>query len=627
MPFILAATGTEARVETIQTNLDFVWVMIAAALVFLMQGGFMCLESGFCRAKNSINVAIKNLSDLLISVAMFWLFGFAIMFGGSYYGFFGTTHFVPDFRDQPWVAAFFIFQAAFCGTAATIDSGAIAERTRFMVYLAVSAVVSGLIYPVFGHWAWGSFLTGESQGWLEAIGFLDFAGSTVVHSLGGWVSLAGVIMVGPRIGRFDRDGSSNPIPPHSLLFVYLGTFLLLFGWFGFNCGSTLSASTDIAGIAANTALSACFGGISCAAMGMLYGAGLPTAEDIANGVLGGLVGITAGCAFVSAGGAVLIGLIAGLLVWSWSRLIDQVFRLDDVVGAIGVHGVCGAWGTVAVALFMSESHFGAGMGRLDHLAVQTIGVVSCFIWAFGATYAVFWLLKQVAPLRVSAEEEAIGLNVAEHGARSSILELATAMIRASHANDYSQTNKVPVETGTEVGDLAVCYNRLLDSIHAERTKLDHAAKQEHRIAVGLQDSLRRLADEGGASVQQSLRAMEEIREYSGKMNHSLHSVTSIAEQTSLLALNASIEAARAGTYGKGFGVVADEVRQLAGQSNNAAREVASMIQETTSRIERGWQSTEQASRVLQDIITTGQRSADELLRHSETGGKAADRDF
>ena len=409
-------TDILSRAEATQTHLDFVWVMIAAAMVFLMQGGFMCLESGLCRAKNSINVAIKNMGDLLVSTSLFWLFGFGLMFGSSYNGMFGTTDFAVDFGGEAWIAAFFVFQAVFCGTAATIDSGAVAERTRFESYLVVSALVSGLIYPVFGHWAWGSFLHGEEQGWLEAMGFIDFAGSSVVHSVGGWVALAGVIMIGPRIGKFDKDGNPRKIPPHSLLFVYLGAFILFFGWFGFNCGSTLAASADIAGIAVNTLLAGCFGGLGGAISSWAGCKGRPEAEDIVNGVLGGLVGITAGCACVTTFGAVVIGMSSGVLVWWSVRVVERVFKLDDVASAVSVHGVCGTWGTIALAIFMRSDSLATGTTRLEQIGIQAIGAGACFVWAFGCAWAAMSVVKTFMKLRVSPEDEQVGLNVAEHGA-------------------------------------------------------------------------------------------------------------------------------------------------------------------------------------------------------------------
>lgn len=605
-------TDLVARSQTTQTHLDYIWVLVCACLVFLMQGGFMCLESGLCRAKNSINVAIKNLGDLLVSVSLFWLFGFGLMFGVSHSGLFGTTDFLADFGDEPWMAIFFLFQAVFCGTAATIDSGAVAERTRFEAYLLISAIVSGLIYPLFGHWAWGSFLHGESQGWLEAMGFIDFAGSTVVHSVGGWVALAGVILIGARLEKFDPQGNPRKIQPHSLLFVYLGTFLLFFGWFGFNCGSTLAANKDIAGIAVNTLLAACFGGVGSSVLSWIAHGGRPAAEDIANGVLAGLVGITAGCASVTTLGAVLIGLTSGLLVFYSARFVERTLRLDDVASAISVHGVCGAWGTMALSFFLRPEAAAEGVSMWQQLGVQSLGAFTCFVWAFGCAFVALSILKQFVPLRVSEKDERLGLNIAEHGATSTVLELAQAMNHATAQGDYSDRSRAPVENGTEIGDLASCYNQMLTAIQQDRNEIEVSRERGHRVASQLSQNLNRLASEGGAAMQDSLTRMQQMKSISRRMNDSLKSVSKISQQTHLLALNASIEAARAGAHGKGFAVVADEVRSLASQSSDAAGEVRNMIQQTTSGIDETYEATDRASRVLSEIIAAGETTAQEL---------------
>ena len=368
LPVFLAGAqenGTEilkdydSRIELIKTNLDYVWVILSAMLVFFMQAGFMALESGMARSKNSINVAIKNLTDFVLGVIGFWIIGFGLMFGKSWHGIVGISDFLITV-ENPWTAAFFMFQAVFVGTAATIDSGAVCERAKLKQYVLLSFLISVFIYPVFGHWAWGSFLHGTDPssggaGWLEARGFKDFAGSSVVHSVGAWMALAGVIIVGPRIGKFEIDKvtgkkiKANKIAPGDMRFIFLGTFILFFAWFGFNCGSTLTANSDIALIALNTTLSACFGCISASILSWIFHPRKKIeGEMIANGVLAGLVGITAGCAYVGTTGACLIGLIAGVIVFLGSHFIEKVLKLDDVVGAIPVHGFCGAWGTLAV---------------------------------------------------------------------------------------------------------------------------------------------------------------------------------------------------------------------------------------------------------------------------------------
>ena len=348
---------------------DYVWTIVAAILVFWMQAGFSLVEAGFTRAKNTVNILMKNLMDFSVGSLIFWAFGFGLMFGVSN-GWFGTSNFfMRGHEDNTWAYAFLLFQTVFAATAATIVSGAMAERTRFQAYVVCSVVITGLIYPIFGSWAWGGLFDGG--GWLEApeggllhsLGlppFIDFAGSTVVHSVGGWAALAGALVLGPRLGKFGKGGAIQPIPGHSMPLAALGVFILWMGWFGFNAGSTTGATGGgsepfggagkaLAVIAVNTNLSACAG----AATAMLFSwrsAGKPDIGMVLNGVLGGLVAITAPCATVTPSSAVVIGAVAGTLVVVFVALIERL-RIDDPVGAVSVHGICGVWGTMSAAVF------------------------------------------------------------------------------------------------------------------------------------------------------------------------------------------------------------------------------------------------------------------------------------
>ncbi|MEM7557700.1 MAG: ammonium transporter, partial [Planctomycetota bacterium] len=634
-----AASATEAASQ-IQTNLDYVWILIATALVFMMQAGFMCLESGMCRAKNSINVAVKNMADFVLSVSVYWLWGFGIMFGASYMGLFGTSDFLVSVGDDPWLPVFFVFQAVFCGTAATIDSGALAERTSFKAYLAISFVISVLVYPVFGHWAWGSFYNGETQGWLESLGFIDFAGSTVVHSLGGWIALAGLIAVGPRTGKFDQHGHPRRIQPHSLIMVYLGTFILCFGWLGFNCGSTLAATTDIAGIAMNTILAACFGALSAAIVSWFGPTKRPEPDLIANGLLGGLVGVTAGCACVSTFGAAMIGLTSGALVLFAMRFIEETLKLDDVVGAVAVHGVAGAWGTLCVAFFILPQHLPEGVTWIGQLGTQSIGVGVCFLWSFGCGYLVLNIVKIFTPLRVTEEEEAVGLNVAEHGATSSVIDLANAMHKATTNSDYSDSNKVEAEFGTEIGDLARSYNDMVDSIQRDKLQLTAAAAEQQKLTQEmsasygqLEDAERKIlankealrveaeraacestsiASEGEETIRRSMESIQEIEKSTSEIEGALNLVSNISEQTNMLALNASIEAARAGSAGKGFAVVADEVRNLASETRSAASHIGDLMKNTENLVREGTKHGQETAQVFDRIIESNNRNAERI---------------
>jgi Amt family ammonium transporter len=400
-------TNKEA-IELVQTHANFMWTLIAAALVFFMQAGFALVETGFTRAKNAINIMMKNLMDFCVGSIVFWAVGFGLMFGVSSTGWFGTTgFFLNDFTPggDPWVLAFWMFQVVFAATAATIVSGAMAERTKFISYLIYSAFISAIIYPIFGSWAWGGLFHGG--GWLEKLGFIDFAGSTVVHSVGGWAALAGAIVLGPRLGKYGKDGSIKPIMGHSMTLATLGVFILWIGWFGFNPGSTNVADKSIALIFVTTNLAACAG--ACTALFTSWiKFGKPEVGMTLNGALAGLVAITAGCANVTPGSAIVIGGIAGILV-VLAVLFFEHIRIDDPVGAVSVHAVNGAWGTLAAGLFNMTGT------SLTMVGVQLLGIVTCFLWTFPLAFGLFKLLDKTVGLRVSPEEELEGLDLAEHG--------------------------------------------------------------------------------------------------------------------------------------------------------------------------------------------------------------------
>jgi Amt family ammonium transporter len=385
-----------------------VWTLIAAALVFFMQAGFALVECGFTRAKNAINIMMKNLMDFSMGSIAFWAVGFGIMFGATNTGWFGTSgFFLSDFKvgGDPWVLAFWMFQVVFCATAATIVSGAMAERTKFIGYLMYSIVISALIYPVFGSWAWGSLFNGN--GWLEGLGFIDFAGSTVVHSVGGWAALAGAIVLGPRTGKYAKDGSIKPILGHNIPLAALGVFILWIGWFGFNPGSTTAANKDIAMIFVNTNLAAAAGAIFAMFISWIK-FGKPEISMSLNGALAGLVAITSPCATVTPMSSIIIGAAAGVIVVLSVLFFDRI-RVDDPVGAISVHGVCGAWGTLAAGIF----NIGGTSGKI--IGVQLLGIGACFVWTFGTAFIMFKLIEKTIGLRVSAEEELEGLDFFEHG--------------------------------------------------------------------------------------------------------------------------------------------------------------------------------------------------------------------
>ena len=411
-----------ALVESLETNLNIVWTCVAAFLVFFMQAGFAMVEAGFTRAKNAVNIVMKNLMDFSIGTLAFFLIGFGLMFGASN-GFFGTTDFMIRGvmgNGEHWDYTFLIFQTVFAGTAATIVSGAMAGRTKFRGYLCYSVFICAFIYPIFGSWAWGSLLHGG--GWLEKLGFVDFAGSTVVHSIGGWLALAGAIVLGPRIGKYGPNGKARAIPGHNITLAALGVFILWFGWFGFNPGSTTTGNGEIGRVAVTTNLAAAAGAVFAMFISWIMFK-KPDASMSLNGALAGLVAITAGCYTVTPVGAIMIGALAGVLVVLSVVFIDRVLKVDDPVGAVSVHGVCGAFGTLACGLFNAEAALGIGDastglfygGGVKQLGVQLTGVGAGFVWAFVLGLFLFVAIKKTIGLRASAEEDIKGLDIGEHG--------------------------------------------------------------------------------------------------------------------------------------------------------------------------------------------------------------------
>lgn len=431
---LLATTGTTFAQEPgvvgqeLAVALDTAWLIMSAALVFFMQAGFAMLEAGLTRAKNTVNILLKNLMDFTVAALGFWMVGWGLAYGSSLGGLIGGDQFILSFDPAatgvPVLASWF-FQVVFAGTAATIVSGALAERSRFGAYLLFSAAMSVLIYPPVVHWVWSGsgWLNTYSGNTVDSWGFTDFAGSTVVHSVGGWAALMGALIVGPRRGRFAADGRPQPMPGHSLALATLGTFILWFGWYGFNAGSQLALSsqndaTAVALAAATTTLAAAAGALSALGTNWLR-TGKTDLGQALNGVLGGLVAITAGCAYVDMAGAAIIGLVAGVLVVLGAAWLEAR-HIDDPVGAVPVHLFNGIWGTLAVGLFAvlpgntgTVGLFAGGGAGL--LMSQLVGVTAVGLWSVVSAGGVFLLLRRLVGLRVTREEELGGLDQSEHG--------------------------------------------------------------------------------------------------------------------------------------------------------------------------------------------------------------------
>ena len=436
---------------------DIAWLLVCAALVLFMQAGFTALESGLVRSKNSINVAIKNFANFLVASSLFWLFGFGLMFGVDAGGLFGTSSYLFE-SDRAFLTAFFLFQLGFIATATTLMSGAVAERMRFGGYLVMATFVAAVTYPVFGHWAWGSgSLVGRdgSDGWLKELGFVDFAGSSVVHSVGGWVALAAIIVLGPRIGRFGPG--AIPIRGHDLPVTTVGVFVLWVGWYGFNGGSLYGLTPEVPAVILNTTVAAAFGGLAGLALTWLRD-GHPDVVTIMNASLAGLVGITASANLMSPWKAAIVGIVSAAVMQAVSLALERL-HIDDAIDAVPVHLGAGVWGTLAVGLLGDADAFPSGASRTEQVAIQLIGIGTCFLWAFGVGYVVLSLINRWFPIRIDAAGELAGLNIAEHGATTELADLLTDMDEHHRTGDFARP--VRVEPHTEAGKVALEYNRVL----------------------------------------------------------------------------------------------------------------------------------------------------------------------
>jgi len=398
------------------SSVDTIWVLLGAVLVFFMQAGFAMVETGFTRAKNAGNIIMKNLMDFAVGTLVFWFIGFGLMFAGEGKFIGGLDFFIRgDYASTIPTSAFIIFQTVFCATAATIVSGAMAERTKFSAYIIYSLVISAVIYPISGHWIWGG-------GWLSQLGFHDFAGSTAVHMVGGVAALVGAKMLGPRIGKYGKNGEVRAIPGHSLTLGALGVFILWFAWFGFNGGSTVSMTGDDSIISASNIFVTTNIAAAAAATAVMIITWIrykkPDVSMTLNGALAGLVGITAGCDAVSPIGALFIGLISAFVVVFGIEFLEKKAKIDDPVGAIGVHCLCGAAGTILTGVFALDGGLLYG-GGFSMLGVQTLGVISVAAWVTITMIILFSIIKKTVGLRVSQAEELAGLDLHEHGLASS----------------------------------------------------------------------------------------------------------------------------------------------------------------------------------------------------------------
>ena len=477
----------EFEVGDVKSFIDTLWVIDCAILVFIMQAGFMCVESGLSRHKNSINVALKNAADFGVSVVVFWLFGFGLMFGKSFNGLFGTDLFMFA-TDISQYQTYFVFQAMFVATAATIISGAVAERLKFVGYLVMTIFATGIIYPIVGHWAWSSSYLGEAmnKGWLAALGFVDFAGSTIVHSVGGWIALSGVLILGPRIGKYS-DANKGKFTGSSFPLAVLGTLILWFGWFGFNGGSNGAMDDAVPLILINTFLAAAFGLLTSLVISFAIFK-KPDPFYVILGPLAGLVSITAACNSVNSLIAILIGIIGTIIAIIVHELLNKK-EIDDVVGAVPVHLAAGVWGTLAVGIFSNLEILGTGLSRMDQIKAQLIGIGAIGIFSFVSSFIFFKIVNYFYPLRVSPLHEELGLNIAEHGAVSVEHDLIAILDKQSKSGDLKIRG--PQDPFTAGGVIGLYYNKLMSKLEdseTEKNKWRERISKEVNLAVKVQEN-------------------------------------------------------------------------------------------------------------------------------------------
>ena len=490
----------QEAIDILMSNIDSLWVINCAILVFIMQAGFMCMETGLSRHKNSINVALKNAADFGVSVVIFWIFGFGLMFGTSYNGFFGTDLFFFK-TDKAEYMTYFVFQAMFVATAATIISGAVAERMKFNGYLIMTVLATGIIYPIVGHWAWSSSylskydtvnqllnVTGEvkATGWLSDLGFVDFAGSTIVHSVGGWIALAAVIILGPRIGKYS-EANKGKFTGSSFPLAVLGALILWFGWFGFNGGSNGAMDETVPLILINTFLAAAFG--------LLTGLGIsyykfkkPDPFYIILGPLAGLVSITAGCNSMTSVTSIFVGIVGAIIAVTVNEILNK-FEIDDVVGAVPVHLAAGIWGTLAVGFFSDLSILDTGLDRISQVKTQFIGVISIGAFTFISSFVILNIINKFYPLRVGPAQEELGLNIAEHNAVSIEHDLISILDKQSISGDLKIRG--PQDPFTAGGVIGLYYNKLMSKLETseeEKNKWRERISKEVKLAVKVQEN-------------------------------------------------------------------------------------------------------------------------------------------
>ncbi len=655
---------------------DHVWIAISVMIIFLMKGGFLLYEAGLVRAKNTINTAQKNLSDTLIATIIFYIFGYNIMFADTVGGWFGWSSAGSEFHEVDHT--FFLYQVVFCSMVATVISGALAERIRFESYMISTIFITAFVYPVFGHWAWGNKVVTSNTSFLIEAGFIDFAGGVVVCAMGGWAALAGLLVIGPRIGKYNADGTSNSMPGNNIVLSAFGVMVLWMGALAFNSALGHAGSENVAHIMSNTLLCGAGAGFTSLVVGR-YLDGLFRPERCLYGILAGVTSIAAGCHLFSATDTIIVGITSGLLVSSSFYILSRKFQIDDVVCAVPINGICGAWGALLIGVLGDSAYFN-GMSRFDQTFVQIQGVGLSFVWGFGVSLLFFYLLNRFFGIRVSEEHEIMGLNKAEHG-----VTMGTGMLQEALRNIVEGTGdltqRLDESTGDESAEIAVLFNRFVqriqflminiaqnakvlssssdrlssistvfsdnfeeiirdsDTIKSSSTgvssevesasfvasdiskKVDEIAKNANDMSSKIKEVTNTIANmtnsisdvanssshaslivnEANHSMARADEAMQTLVGTSEKIGSIVDFIKNIADETNLLALNASIESARAGEMGRGFAVVAEEIKALAGQTAKATEEIVKQISEVQSNTNNVHEIIANVSKIMTTI--------------------------
>ncbi len=587
--------SNEERLALLEENADHLWTITAALIVFLMQGGYLLYEAGLVRSKNSINVAQKNLADAFISATFYYLIGFNIMYGHSLYGVigWGTDHYsLTNLSSE--MHTFFVYQIVFCGTVATIVSGALAERMRFGAYLACTAFISTVIYPIFGHWAWGNKLDPTNHTFLTDDGFIDFAGSTVVSATGGWVALAGLLVIGPRLGKYNEHGKVMPIHGHSIVLAVMGGLILWLGAMAFNSGLAHAGSEELAHVISNTVLAGSFGGLTCLIIGRLH-EGIYRPQRSLYGMLGGVVAVAAGCHIFPTISTLIVSITAGFVCYFGFEYLTHKLKIDDAVCAIPINGLCGAMGTIMVGPLMLSERLPEGATHWSQTLVQMEGVLVSFLWAFCVSYLFFKLVDYYFGLRVTPEEEIIGLNTAEHGTTLGTGLLQEALYDIVEG-EHDLTRRLDQTTGDESAEIAYMFNKFIERMQFLMISITQNAKV-------LNTSSERLSRMSGVFSESFEDIFKESEELGGTTNTISSQVDNVAGIARTINQDVAEIARNAGDMSRNLHDVSDMVSNMTHSMQDIASN-AGGVSEVTSTAQ---QQAAQANRSMNQLIQSTER--------------------